>query len=61
MYALILFFHVGVWAHTDSNATTVVPDFATYELCAAAGAEANKLVAGTRKEMTFICVKRRAI
>lgn len=58
MYALILFFHVGIWGDTDSNATTVVPDFATHELCTAAGAEANKLVAGTKKEMAFICVKR---
>jgi hypothetical protein len=56
-FTLILFFHVGVFGDTDSNATTVVPNFISYEECVAAGNSAKTLVRGTKKEVEYVCVK----
>lgn len=55
-FVLILFFHVGMLGKTDSNASTTVPGFTSQATCAAAGEEAKKLVKGTVKEMSFVCV-----
>lgn len=56
-FTLILFFHVGVFGETDSNATTVVPNFATEAECVAAGNKSKSLVSGTKKELEYVCVK----
>jgi len=57
MWTLILFFHVGMLGKTDSNATTSVQGFSSVAVCQAAGEEAKKLVKGTVKEMSFVCVQ----
>jgi hypothetical protein len=56
-WALIIFFHVGIWGETDSNATSVVPGFATQQLCEAAKKQIPSMVAGTKKEVKAICVR----
>lgn len=56
-FILVLFFHVGYWGKTDSNAATNVPGFISEQECNAAGNQASALVAGTKKEVVFICVK----
>lgn len=57
MFTLILFFHVGVFGDTDSNATTSVPGFYTEQGCQRAGQTAKQLTSGTKKETEFVCVK----
>ena len=56
-FVLILFFHVGIFGDTDSNATTSVPGFSSYEQCRKAGVETKKLVSGTKKDVEFVCVE----
>lgn len=56
-WALIIFFHVGIWGDTDSNATSVVHGFATQALCEQAAAKVPKLVSGTKKEVNAVCVR----
>ena len=57
-YTLILFFHVGSMGSGNSNATTVVDGFASYESCVRAGKESEKLVSGSVKKLEFVCVKK---
>lgn len=56
MYTLILFFHVGMFGNTDSNAATHIPDFHSKVLCEQAGKASEALVANTKKELRFVCV-----
>jgi hypothetical protein len=56
-FALILFFHVGIWGDTDSNASSVVQGFTSEASCEAAGAKAKRLVSGSKKEMEYVCVE----
>jgi hypothetical protein len=58
-WALIIFFHVGMWGDTDSNATSVVDGFATKQLCEQAKKQVPTLVSGTKKEVRAICVQTR--
>ena len=55
-FILVLFFHVGPWGETDSNATTTIPNFLNEQECLEAGKKAASLVSGTKKEVEFICV-----
>ncbi|PMX08441.1 MULTISPECIES: hypothetical protein [unclassified Pseudomonas] len=55
-FVLVLFFHVGPWGNTDSNATTNIPNFLSEQECIDAGKKAASLVSGTKKEVEFICV-----
>lgn len=55
-WVLILFFHVGVFGDTDSNATTSVPGFMSEAACTAAGVKSRSLTAGTKKNTEFVCV-----
>lgn len=57
MWALVLFFHVGIWGDTDSNATSVVQGFQSELLCEEAGKKAQFLTRGTKKDQAYICVK----
>lgn len=56
-FTLILFFHVGIFGDTDSNATTVVTNFSSHEECVKAGNAAKGLVRGTKKEVEYVCVE----
>jgi hypothetical protein len=56
-FILILFFHVGFWGDTDSNATTSVPGFSSMEECQRAGVATLSMVKGTKKEAKFVCVE----
>jgi len=56
-FTLILFFHVGVFGKSDSNAATNIPNFKTEAECIAAGEKSKKLVAGTKKEVVYVCVQ----
>lgn len=56
-WALIIFFHVGIFGDTDSNATTVVHGFETQALCQQAAKQLPPLVNGTKKEVRFTCVR----
>ena len=60
-FTLILFFHVGIFGDTDSNATSVVPNFSSEQECIDAGNKAKTLVKGTKKELEFVCVKQTKI
>lgn len=55
-WVLIVFVHVGVWGNTDSVALTNVP-MASQVACVAAGAQLGTLVQGTKKEVSYVCVK----
>lgn len=56
-YILILFLYVGPWGDTDSVTVASIPGFTTQQECEAAGQATGKLVAGTKKEREFVCVK----
>ncbi len=56
-FVLILFFHVGPVGEGNSNAVASVPNFATEQECVTAGNQSKKLVAGTVKDVEFVCVK----
>lgn len=56
-WALIIFFHVGPWGETDSNAGTVVHGFESQELCEAAARKLPQLVHNTKKEVRSVCVQ----
>ena len=56
-FALILFAHVGVMGQGNSNAITTLPGFTSEAECRAAGDAAKKLVSGTVKEISYVCVK----
>lgn len=56
-FILVLFFHVGILGHTDSNATTHVHGFSSKEECLQAGKDAKTLVSGTKKDLEFVCLK----
>lgn len=56
-FVLILFFHVGIWGDTDSNATTSIRGFTSEAACEAAGKKAGQLVRSTKKEMSYICAQ----
>lgn len=57
MWILIIFAHVGIFGDTDSNALTSI-EMHSQARCEAAGAQAKKLVAGTKKEITYVCVQK---
>jgi hypothetical protein len=57
LWALIIFFHVGILGDTDSNATSVVPGFTSLELCQKASQQIRPLVSGTKKEVRSVCVQ----
>ena len=56
-FILILFFHVGAMGDGNSNATAVVSGFELESECRDAGKASAGMVAGTVKEMRFVCVK----
>jgi len=56
-WIMILFFHVGIMGSGNSNAVTSVPNFKTQQECQVAGNAAKKLVSGTVKEVSFVCVE----
>lgn len=60
-FVLILFFHVGSFGKTDSNATTSIPNFATESECLVAGEKTSLLVKGTIKEVNYVCVKQTGV
>lgn len=57
MWALILFFHVGIMGDGNSNATTTVKGFTSEETCKVAGVKAQSMVRGSVKQAEFVCVK----
>jgi len=57
IYILILFAHVGALGDGNSNAITTA-EFNNKDTCMAAGQAATKIVRGTVKEITFVCVQK---
>lgn len=59
-WVLILLVHVGWLGKTDSNSLVSVPGFSSVEECRAAGESSKQLVSGTKKELAYVCVQRKA-
>jgi hypothetical protein len=55
-WVMIIFFHVGIMGSGNSNAVTSIPNFKTQVQCQQAGDAAKKLVSGTVKEVSYVCV-----
>jgi hypothetical protein len=55
-WILIIFFHVGVMGCGNSNAVTL-SNFKTQIQCNQAGEAAQKLVSGTVREVSYVCVR----
>jgi len=56
MYTLILLIYVGMLSDKDSVAITSIP-FPNQQLCEQAGQASKKLVQGTTKAQSYVCVK----
>lgn len=56
-FVLILSMYAGMFADGDSVALTNVPGFNSKVECEEAGVAAQHLAAGTKKDVTFVCVK----
>ncbi len=56
-WVLILFAHVGLMGSGNSNAITT-QEFASQQMCDAAGQAARNMIKGTVKEIVFVCVKK---
>lgn len=58
MFTLIVLVYAGVFAKGDSVALYPVMEFKTQAACVAAGEQLKPLVAGTAKELHFVCLKK---
>ncbi|KQW02230.1 hypothetical protein [Rhizobacter sp. Root1221] len=57
-FILVLYIYAGMFAKGDSVTVQAVPGFTSEAACKAAGKAAEPLVAGSAKELRFICLKK---
>ena len=57
MWTLILYIYAGMFAKGDSVTLTNVPGFQTEQHCMDAGRSTTRLVADSKKEVRYVCVK----
>lgn len=55
-FILILYIYAGAFAKGDSVTLAPVPGFKTLADCQAAGAASSSLVAGSAKELRYVCL-----
>lgn len=56
-WALVMYIYAGMLAKGDSVALTTIDGFATQAECQAAGNNSRQLVAGSAKELRFVCIQ----
>lgn len=56
MWTLVLYIYAGVMARGDSVTLLSVPNFQTEQACKEAGDKSRPLVAGSFKELRFVCL-----
>ena len=57
MWTLVIYIYAAVLAKGDSGALNNVPGFRSEAHCAAAGSALKPLVAGSAKELRFVCLR----
>lgn len=57
MWTLVLYIYAGIWSKTDSVTMTTVTGFKTEQVCIEAGKKSAPLVADSKKEIRYVCLK----
>jgi hypothetical protein len=56
-WTLVVLIYAGVWAKGDSVTLQAIPGWQSEAACKSAGSQMGSLVAGTAKEIKFVCIK----
>jgi hypothetical protein len=58
-WILVLHVYAGMFSDTDSVSIAAVAAFPTKAECQSAGAESQRLVDGTKKELKYVCLAKK--